>query len=261
MSLYIKWNFIIIGSNSFINKNKIESIQDNNFKKLKDRYKLTPYFKILQEINIKSRLYNQKIEIYKRKKKIIHITVSINNNKNYKYIILVSMYSLLLNCYKDKTFVIYHILCTPDFNESSITIFKSLLNKFSQNVEMIFYNMGNLFKNRKNIKYSEAAYYRILTPIIIDSDRVIHLDGDTLVFSDLSEMYNLDFQNNYVLGIYDFISKGVDYLGLKSNIYINSGAILLNLKKMREDNKVLELLKLTDSNVTLKNVDQTAFNY
>ena len=261
MSLYIKWNFIIIGSNSFINKNKIESIQDNNFKKLKDRYKLTPYFKILQEINIKSRLYNQKIEIYKRKKKIIHITVSINNNKNYKYIILVSMYSLLLNCYKDKTFVIYHILCTPDFNESSITIFKSLLNKFSQNVEMIFYNMGNLFKNRKNIRYSEAAYYRILTPIIIDSDRVIHLDGDTLVFSDLSEMYNLDFQNNYVLGIYDFISKGVDYLGLKSNIYINSGAILLNLKKMREDNKVLELLKLTDSNVTLKNVDQTAFNY
>ena len=30
---------------------------------------------------------------------------------------------------------------------------------------------------------------------------------------------------------------------------------------MREDNKVLDLLNLTNSNVTLKNVDQTAFNY
>ena len=143
------------------------------------------------------------------------------------------MYSLLSNCNKRKTFVIYHLLCTPDFDESSLSIFISLIKKFPQNVEMIFYNMGNYFINRKNGRYSEAAYYRILSPLFIDSDRVIHLDGDTLVFSDLDEMYSLYFSDNYVLGIYDFLSDGVDYLGIKSNIYINTRVILLNLKKLR----------------------------
>ena len=168
------------------------------------------------------------------------------------------MYSILYNCNKAKSFIIFHILCTPDFDEKSIRIFKSLLNKFPHNTEIVFYNMGNNFSNRKNAHFSEAAYYRILTPIIIDSDRVIHLDGDTLVFNDLNEMYNLDFNDNYILGVYDYIINGVDYLGIKSEIYINAGAILLNLKKMREDNKTFELLNLTNSNIKLKLVDQTA---
>ena len=174
---------------------------------------------------------------------------------------MVSMYSLLFNCNKSKTFIIYHISCTPDFNEASIEIFKSLVKKFPRNVEIIIYNMGNHFSNRKNKRYSQAAYYRILTPMFIDSDRAIHLDGDTLVFSDVNEMYNLDFNDNYILGIYDYFSNGVDYLGLKSKIFINTGAILLNLKKLREDNKVFELLNLTKSNTYLFQVDQTVFNY
>ena len=107
---------------------------------------------------------------------------------------------------------------------------------------MIFYNMGNLFYNRKNSRYSEAAYYRLVTPVFINADRLIHLDGDTLTFSDLNEMYNLDFNDNYILGIYDILADGVDYLGLRSEIYINSGTILLNLKKLRDDNKIIEFM-------------------
>ena len=171
------------------------------------------------------------------------------------------MHSLLTNCNKNKNFIIYHILCTPDFNESSTIIFKSLLNKFSHNVQIIFYNMGNNFSNCKNKRFSEAAYYRLLTPVIINSDRIIHLDGDTLVFSDLEEMYNLNFNDNYILGIYDYFSGGVDYLGIKSNIYINSGVILLNLKKIREDKKTIEFVNLTKSNIKLVNEDQTVINF
>ena len=108
------------------------------------------------------------------------------------------MFSLLYNCNKDKTFIIYHILCTPDFDFASIRIFFKLVKKFSSNVEMIFYNMGNNFIKYKKSFYSQATYYRLLVPIFIDADRIIHLDGDTLVFSDLNEMYNLDFNDNYI---------------------------------------------------------------
>jgi lipopolysaccharide biosynthesis glycosyltransferase len=31
-------------------------------------------------------------------------------------------------------------------------------------------------------------------------ERMIFLDGDTLIFKDISEMYNLPFNGNYVLG-------------------------------------------------------------
>ena len=239
----------------------LESNDYQNFNKIKKQSKDLASIKSLQEINIIRHIFVKKIESYKKLKNMIHVTLSLNNDKNYRYIILVTMYSILYNCNKGKSFIIFHILCTPDFDEKSIPIFKSLLNKFPHNTEIILYNMGNNFSNRKNAVYSEAAYYRILTPIFIDSDRVIHLDGDTLVFNDLNEMYNLDFNDNYILGVYDYISNGIDYLGIKSEIYINTGAILLNLKKMREDNKIFELLNLTNSNIKLNKVDQTAFNY
>ena len=84
-----------------------------------------------------------------------------------------------------------------DINETIVEMFKSLVIKFPYNIEIILYNMGNHFSNRKNFRYSEAAYYRVLCPFFIDSDRIIHLDGDTLVYQDLKEMYNLEFDNIY----------------------------------------------------------------
>jgi lipopolysaccharide biosynthesis glycosyltransferase len=171
------------------------------------------------------------------------------------------MLSVLLNCNEEKTFVVYHILCSPDFDELSINIYKSLFNNFSHNVEMIFYNMGNHFMKHKNTRWSQTTFYRILTPLFINEDRIIHLDGDTLTFSDLSEMYNLDFDDNYILGFYEIISNGLDYLGLNSTSYFNAGVTLFNLKKLREDNKTFELIELCNSDVELTEVDQTALNY
>ena len=257
--------FFYSNSNSNFEEEEEEIIMESdkyqNFDKLKNQTTDPVFSKVFEQINIIQHLFSNKIESYKKHKNIIQITLSINNNIDYKYILLVSMYSLLTNCNKEKSFIIYHILCTPDFNATSVTIYKSLFKKFSHNVEMVFYNMGNLFSNRKNARFSEATLYRVLAPLFIDSDRLIHLDGDTLVFKDLNEMYNLDFNDNYIFGMYDFLTYGVDYLGLKSNIYINAGVILLNLKKLREDNKVIEFLNLTNSKINLVNYDQTLFNY
>ena len=251
--------------NKELNKEKDELIEEKkyeSFDAIKNNSIKEPNVdKLLKEINIINHLFIKNIKEYKKGKNIIQITVSLNNNENYKYILYVSIYSLLSNCNKKKTFVIYHILCSPDFNESSISIFKLLFNYYGHNLEMIFYNMGNHFMNRKDSRHSQTTYYRILTPLFIDSDRIIHLDGDTLIFSDLTEMYYLDFNDNYILGTYDVFSFGVDYLGLKSQIYINAGVTLLNLEKLREDNKTFELLNFTNSNVKLTDVDQTALNF
>ena len=74
-------------------------------------------------------------------------------------------------------------------------------------------------------------------------------------------MYSLNFNDNYVYGFYDVIPNGIDYLGINSTKYINSGVILLNLKKIRNDNKIKKLINITTSPFfKLKNLDQKAIN-
>ena len=97
------------------------------------------------------------------------------------------MQSLLMNCDKDSTFIVYHLLCTSDFNKLSIIIFKSLFIRFPHNLELIFYNMGNIFLHYKKIYKHSVTYFRLLTPLFINEERLIHLDADCLVFCDLKE--------------------------------------------------------------------------
>ena len=107
----------------------------------------------MQEISLVKHLHAKRIKSYKKRKNIIHITESLDNNHEYKLVTLVSLFSILLNCNKKKTFVIFHILVSLDFNESLVTIFRSLFKKFYHNVEIIIYNMGNHFLNRKTERY------------------------------------------------------------------------------------------------------------
>lgn len=243
------------------NEKIIESKEYKNFDKI--RYETNDPFilKILNRISIIRHLFSENIEKDKKGKHIIHITTSINNKKNYKYILLVQMQSLLMACNKNSTFVIYHILCSSDFNELSTIIFKSLFISFSHNLEIIFYNMGYIPFHHKKIDINSVTNYRLLVPLFIHEDRIIHLDSDCLIFVDLNEMFNLDFHDNYILGFYDVISNDVDYLGINSSTYINAGITLLNLKKIRDDRKCFQIIDLLNSNVKFTKEDQTILNY
>ena len=261
--IYIEFILFLNDIHYLFQKEKIiETNQYKNFNRIKNNPN-SIFKEILNEITIIKHIYSNKIDIYLRNKNIMHLTVSLNNKENYKYILYVSMYSLLNSCNKNKTFIIYHILSTPDLSESSIDIIKTLVYKFPENVEMIFYNMGNSFMEfkEKTIYYGQVTYYRLLAPLFIDSTRILHLDGDTLVFSDLYEVYNLDFNDNYILGCYDLISGALDYLGLKSTIYINDGVILINLKKIRKENKMVEIFNMLKNNIKLQHYEQTIYNY
>ena len=74
-------------------------------------------------------------------------------------------------------------------------------------------------------------------------------------------MYNSNFNDNYVLGFLGNSAWGLDYLGIKANNWINAGVLLLNLKKIREDNKCFDLLNITKSGIELRHEDNTVINY
>ena len=237
-----------------IYENKYSDFENIKLKFNKDIY-LNSH---LRQISILTHIFNKNFKRLKKNKINVHICVSLNNQ--YIYPLLVSIVSVLINSNKKKTFLIYHILCAPDVTENSLKILKSLMNRYSLELEMIFYNMSNTFIYLKKTRLSQVTYYRLLLPIFIDLKRILYLDGDTLTYKDLSEIFQLDFKNNYILGTLDYLSYGVDYLGLTSNKYINAGVILINLEKIRRDKKYYDLINIT-TRYRLKNDDQTAINY
>lgn len=83
---------------------------------------------------------------------------------------------------------------------------------------------------------SKACYLRFLIPKYFkEFGRCLYLDCDTVCAGDLSELYNTDFEGNYLIGC-----QGIDYskiqakqLGIK--FYINSGVILFNNDLMNKE--------------------------
>lgn len=217
----------------------------------------------LDEVKIISYIYNKK---YKLKSKTItntNVHISFSFNSNYLYQILVLAKSILINSNSEKTFMSFHFLCTPDVNQNNINVLKTLIMNQTANAELIFYNMSNCFINYKTERYSQATYYRLILPIIINTRKItvlfIYLDADTLALKDITEMYKLKLNDNYALGFFDY-QKGYRR-EKRTKKYINVGIMLLNLEKIREDKKTYDLLNMTINGTKLPKQDQTIINY
>ena len=88
-SLFLSLKFIFIYNMKYLTSNNdiiLESNDYQNFNKIKKQSKDFSSIKSLQEINIIKHIFVKKIESYKKLKNMIHVTLSVNNNKNYRYI-------------------------------------------------------------------------------------------------------------------------------------------------------------------------------
>ena len=117
-------------------------------------------------------------------------------------------------------------------------------------------------KNANTKRYPLAAYYRLLlSDLIPDLNRIIYLDGDTIIYTDLSEMYNLEMGNNVMLGFVDNSYQKAEEFGIRTYKYIVSGVLLINLKTIRRENissKFFEFIDKYQDKLTQE--DQTVIN-
>ena len=105
------------------------------------------------------------------------------------YPTLVSMISALENQNKEKTILIYYLLLSSDFNTKNIKIFESLKKNYT--VAINYYIIPNIFKFLDTWKNTYTVYYKLLLPIMFpEIERMIFLDGDTMIFEDLTEFGN-----------------------------------------------------------------------
>jgi len=106
--------------------------------------------------------------------------------------------------------------------------------------------------------FTQAAMYRLLIPFLVETDRAIYMDIDTLVLKDIKKLWDKDI--DYAGAVIDpcclYHKKR-----LKVKDYYNSGIILFDSKKIREnmpDYKERILKAQRDYVLDLK--DQDIFN-
>jgi len=177
-------------------------------------------------------------------------------DKNYQQHFGVAVTSVLLNNI-DHHFDI-HII--TDFIEEQL---KQKLDKLSNNYKCSFYfyiiNDLDKFSNLKVSGHiSKAAYYRlIMADLLPDNiDKILYLDSDLVVTSSLEELYNIDI-NNYFLAAAGFGAT----LEVSDKKTFNSGVMLINLEKWRNENISTKVIEFAITNKEkLAFWDQTALN-
>ena len=184
------------------------------------------------------------------------------NKSWYKYLVI-SLYSLLRTNKNIKK--IYLLLETNNIDD--VPNLRYLANKHS-NVEFVLIN----FKNERNkyvtndnpnvdTVFTDFAFCKLVLADYVKEDRVIYLDTDLVVTKDITRLWEWDLEDYYVAGCKDFGVIDSAYfpsLEIKGK-YINTGMMLLNLNKIREDNIIPKIFKILNEK-ELKYPDQDAFN-
>lgn len=102
-------------------------------------------------------------------------------------------------------------------------------------------------------RYPGVIYYRIFAAFLLPEkvEKILYLDGDTIVINPLEELYERDFEGNYFLActhVDKFLNRMNSYrLGMEEeSTYINSGVMLMNLKELRANQKIDEVKRYVE---------------
>ena len=188
-----------------------------------------------------------------------NINICISCDDNYVRYAGVVMASVLYNASSSDNLAFYIL----DGGISEDSKQKMLSLKTIKDCEINFVSIDeSLFEDFKKVtthKYiSIAAYFRLKLPSLLpDIDRIIYFDCDVVINSSLKKLFNTDMENHPIAGVVDIKKKIV-----KINPgYVNSGVLLLDLKKMRELNIENEFYIYTKDNFeTIKCGDQEIIN-
>lgn len=131
-------------------------------------------------------------------------------------------------------------------------------------VDAGFFEGMHVYDRRTIAVASISALYKFLLPDLLpDCDKVLYLDGDLIARVCLSEIYDVELGDYYAAAVMDsgfiYAHYTREYTqGLQD--YINTGVMLLNLKKMREDDMTRKLIEEKRSSTDTTLMDQNVFN-
>lgn len=185
----------------------------------------------------------------------------------------VSIASLKASKYPTSTYKVFVVCDKVDSDK------KDMFRKFSgEGFEVEIVDAENQDYQKKDYelgKYiSSSTYIRLRLPSILKGiDRVLYMDGDTIIQDDLTELFKIDMGDDYTIaGAMDFgtcISSmywsGADYI--KNTLpgyertYVNAGVLVMELHKLRKNNFEERCKELYDTRKDFIFADQDIINF
>lgn len=185
----------------------------------------------------------------------------------------VTFKSLLENKYPHIMYDLYVI--TDKINSENEQKLKSIVNEYKNNT-LTFINGANYsditgrFKAINKYKlHPEVCLYRLIVSKIKEFekyDKIIYSDVDILVKKDISALYDITLNYEYVAAVRHpkFMENFLTHIKdeyIRKN-YIFSGMLVMNLKKQREDNFVQKIYEIAfNEKYDIKFIDQDILNY
>lgn len=167
------------------------------------------------------------------------IYVAFITDRKYLSNTCIAIFSLKQSCNKN---YIYHVfVITQQISKNDLVPLKALECEYFQ-VHYLSANFNTQLYELTDFPVSATAVikFRLAEMLPVRVDKVLYLDGDMIIQSNLVELFATDIQDKYAAVVRDPIAEGLSPSALEkiySNLkcYFNSGMMLLNLKKMRED--------------------------
>lgn len=187
------------------------------------------------------------------------INVCVSCDENYSKYAGVLIASILANASSDDNLSFYILTDgLSDLRKSELLKLKDIKNC---NINFVQIDK-ELFKDYENIKSHAyiplCGFYRLkLASILPDVNRIIYLDCDIIVKRSLAELFNADLEQNVAGGVLDINQRMLK----KNPTYVNSGVLVMDLQKIREQGIEQEFLNWTKEHVdTIKMGDQEIIN-
>ncbi len=198
-------------------------------------------------------------------KNVLHIAYSLDDN--YVDLCKLSMYSIIAHKNKDTEIYFYIVVITGFI--SDLTVFDKFKELEDVHVQVIVLGkeIADRIKNIAQVQHQWDNFYpRFLIPNLptfYNVDRVLHLDADTLILKDLTELYNIDMGNNLVGMTFNqnhlFHGDMCRRNFCLFDLLFNGGTFLLNCKEIRKGGYVEKWLNMFETMVGQNLYDETLF--
>ena len=168
-------------------------------------------------------------------------------NDDYAPFLAVALNSAIKNCNKNRLYraIVLHQGLNPTNTQKLKALetenFKIEITPMKANFE----SLDDRMSNRLRCDYfTLTIYFRLFIPAMFPQyDKGIYIDSDVVLTDDIAKLFDTDIGDNFIgacsdLSIADIpelVHYTEDAVGVKKhNDYINSGVLLMNLKKLRE---------------------------
>lgn len=180
--------------------------------------------------------------IKSKTKNIIPIFFAVDDA--YTPFLAVAIQSMLDHSKKENQYII-KVLYT-DISEENQKIIKKYER---ENINIEFVDLNYYIDKVKDKLYtrdyySKTTYFRLFIPELYPQyDKVLYLDSDITILTDIADLYNIDIGNNLVAGAPDDVIQNIDVfqeyaekvVGVRSyKNYFNAGILLMNLDELRK---------------------------